>query len=266
MRVVYKLPVKDGVLISISDQEKEIALDNIGAKLEMDKETHLVFVTIIFSGISIHQLQINKTGRIIPKFSDLEEQVFGISSYIANRILIQTAVDVLNLQQGICVTPHISPETPTGEKFLAMHGIAFDVSGLISCHIVRDKFLKPDDFEMGFNFSKAFANYAEGLRVLSPLLRYDLTYKVLEHFCDKIGEKFDKQISSYVIKYDQRFNQLQVKSLRIIRNRIMHPNRKDHLNPSDMASIHEVEAALPLLSDITKILLQTLPEKNCEEI
>lgn len=182
MRVVYKLPVKDGVFISISDQETEIALDNTGVKWEMNKDNHLAFVSIIFSGILIHQLQIDKKGRIIRKFPDLEEQVFSISSYVANRIRILTGVDVLNLQDVIYVKPDILRETSIDEKFLATHEIALHDLFPFSINLVRDKFQKPDDFEKGFDFSKAFANYAEGLRILSPFLQYELTYKVLEHF------------------------------------------------------------------------------------
>ncbi len=166
----------------------------------MDNKNHLAFVKIIFSGISVNQLQINNNGRIIPKFPELEEQVFRVSSYVANRIFIQARVEILNLQYGIYVTPEILPERPTDEEFLAMHEIAFQATLPITWNIIRDRFQKPDDFERGFKFSKAYAHYAEGLRVYSRFLRYEQFFKIIEYFFPN-GETFDAESSAWNIDY-----------------------------------------------------------------
>lgn len=258
MRVVYKLPVKDGVLISVLDQDNKFSFDDIKVEWEVNDKNHLAFVNLIITGV---ELTITDRGFIQDSFPELEERVFQVGSYIANRIFIQTGVEALDPNFVFYGYVNVFPETLEEENIFANYRTAFYSCLPITWNIIKQAFQPPENFTSNFKQSKAFAHYADGLRVSSPFLRYEQFYKVLEHFCDKTGEAFDRRVSIYVIKHDQRFNQAQVENLRIIRNRIMHPNHKNgHLNPSDIASTHNVEAALPLLRDIVKILLQNPPE------
>jgi len=265
MRVVYNLPVKDGVVISISDQEKKIAFDNINVKWEMNKENHLAFVNLIITGI---ELTITNRGFIQDSFPELEERAFQVGSYVANRIFIQTGVEALDPNFVFYGYVNVFPETLEEEKIFANHRTAFHSCLPITWNIIKEAFQPPEDFTNGFMVSKAFANYADGLRVPSPFLRYEQFYKVLEHVCDSRDENlFCNRISSLIFQYDQGFTPDSIRCLRYLRNRIIHPKTPyGHLNPSDVVSTREVESSLPLLQSIVKKLLQHFLEANDEEI
>ncbi len=42
MRVVFKLPVKEAIVISVSDKDSEFLLDDMNVQWETDEEKHII--------------------------------------------------------------------------------------------------------------------------------------------------------------------------------------------------------------------------------
>jgi hypothetical protein len=162
MRVVYKLPIKKGVTISVSAKDKEISFDNIIVEWEKDNKRHLAFVNLI---IADQVLEINDKGFIRDSFPKLEERAFQVGSYIANRIFIQTGVEALDPNFVFYGYVDVFPETLDEEKTFATHDTAFNCCLPETWNVIQQAFQTSEDFTAGFKLSKAYANSADGLRV-----------------------------------------------------------------------------------------------------
>jgi hypothetical protein len=255
--------MKEGIIISIADQDNNISLDNMTVEWKMDNANHLSFVNLVITDVD---LQISDKGFIRDSFPELENKAFQVGAYIANRIFIQTGVEAVDPNFVFYGHVDVFPETPAEEKVFSTHDTALNCCLPITWNVIQQVFQPPKDFVAGFKLSKAYANYTDGLRVMNPFLRYEQFYKVLEHFFNKKGREFDLAVSRHVSKYDKNFDQNQIEKLRNLRNRIVHPRKKGHLNPSDRESTMDVESTLSLLHSLVKILLQSPPGGNKEEI
>lgn len=263
MKVTYQIPIEEKDLIL--GNSKQYTFDGICVEWDVDSKNNLNYINLIISGIPIEKLKELKQRDNNPEVMKLRERMFSVMSYIANRILIEKGRDILDLDYVKNVGFCISPETIDEERYFPKGTIESGAILLLKANIINKALKLPDDFERGFKFSEAYAHYVEGLRVLSPFLRYEQFYKVIEHFFKKKGEKLDLAVSLHVSKYDKGFDHNQIEKLRNLRNRIVHPRKRGHLNPSDIVSTREVEAALPLLHGLIKVLLQNPPESAAKK-
>lgn len=257
MKAVYRLPVRQGIVIPVPDGTPPISFfdtDSFGdtkVSWKADSKGHLEFVELNIFGA---QIQHAPNGAILSSYPELEEFAFRVIAYVANSILIQTGFDAFDPANVLRGTPEIFPETSEEEvKFAKCPktvGSAFTVDALISGNF------RPMEYSAGFGHSAAVASYADGLRVSSPFQQYEQFYKVVGHFFTQEGPDLDKAVSSHASRYDPKYNQAQVEKLRDLRNRCVHPKHSHgHVNPEDVASIREVKSALPIMRALARLLL-----------
>ncbi len=266
MKVIFEIPIIEKDIVFDPIENKQYTFDGINIEWDIDSNKNLNYIKLIISGIPIEMLKELKQGNNEPTVLKLKKRLFSVISYIENRILIEKGRDIVDLDYLRIMPFNIYPETPDEEKYFPKGTIEPMPHLLIRTNIISKKLMLPDDLETGFKFSEVYANYTDGLRVMNPFLRYEQFYKVLEHFFNKKGREFDLAVSRYVSKYDKSFDQNQIEKLRNLRNRIVHPRKKGHLNPSDIKSTMDVESTLSLLHSLVKILLQSPPGGNNEEI
>ena len=259
MKAIYKLPVKQGLVIKVQSGNIPIKLDNTEVRLDVDEYDHLNCVTLIISGAELRR---ESSGTIISSYPELEELVFRMTTYIANNILIQTGFDALCLE-NVLDTPDILPESCEEEEVFANNTITVRSSLIGSYTIQRD--FRPEECITGFNHTAAFASCADGLRITSPFIQYEQFYKVIEHFFKEKGDKLDAAVSKHVkhvLKRNSKYGQAQIEKMRKLRNRCIHPNSYSHLghaNPENIKSVEDVRAELPLMRDLALLLLRHPP-------
>jgi hypothetical protein len=255
MRIIYHLPIKQGIKFSVPSLKPSIKIDDVQISWEVDNEGHLLFFKLGISGV---KPRLNSEGAISSSYPEIKGKAFSVATYIANRFLCQTIVDAIDIEQIFSGSPETILETPDEEQKFSCHqrelwnevSLLYDIQGSF----------KPDNYSAEYIHSIAFSFYADGLRVMHPFVRYELFFKVIEYFFPFEGEKFDARVSKYALRYDKRFDSCQIEELRNTRNRIMHPKaNKGHLNPSDIDAVKEVRSYLDVLHDLVKILLEHPP-------
>lgn len=260
MKVIYRIPLKEKGLVLSHSGYRPYVIDGISVQWEVGSETNLNYINLIMSGIEIGMLKELKQNDTNPKVLELRERMFNVISYIANRILIKKGQDLVDLDYVRIVPLDIYPEASDEDKYFPTGPIESSRPFLVRFNVINKELILPDDFEIGFKHSEAFANYADGIRVTSPFLRYEQFFKIVEYFFSH-KDTFDREVSKHASKYDNRFSQEQIHHLKRIRHRSMHYHVYDgHLNPSDLAAVHEVEANLTLLRELVQLLLKYPPK------
>lgn len=255
MRIIYHLPIKQGIKFSVPSLKQSIKIDDVQVSWEVDNEGHLLFFKLGISGV---EPRLNSEGAITSTYPEIKGKAFRVATYIANRFLCQTIVDAIDIEQIFSGSPETILETPDEEQKFSRHrrelwkevSLPFDIQGSF----------KPDNYSAEYIYDIAFSFYADGLRVMHPFVRYELFFKVIEYFFPFKNKKFNTKSSEYALQYDKRFDNHQIEVLKNTRNRIMHPKAsKGHLNPSDIDAVSEVRSHLVLLHDLVKILLKHPP-------
>lgn len=255
MRIIYHLPIKQGIKFFVSSLKPSIKIDDVQVSWEVDNDGHLLFLKLGISGV---EPRLNSEGVITSTYPEIKEKAFRVATYIANRFLCQTIVDAIDIEKIFSGSPETILETPDEEQKFSCHrrevwketSLLFDILGSF----------KPDNYSAEYIHSIAFSFYADGLRVMHPFVRYEQFFKVIEYFFPFENKRFDAEVSKYALQYDNRFHNGQIEALRTTRNRIVHPKaHKGHLNSSDMVAVNEVRSSLDLLHDLVKILLEHPP-------
>ena len=173
-------------------------------------------------------------------------------------MLQQTGFDTIDPEIVLRATPELYPETPEEEYEYANRPRVISTS-VDTLYHVRAKF-NPSEYPKLFKHSAALALYADGLRVGGPFQQYELFYKVIEYFFGEEGPALDKAVSNHVIAHNAQFDEPQVKALRYLRIRSIHPHPRprvgNHVNPESVEAIREVRANLHLVRDLAHLLLQ----------
>ncbi|MFA4955855.1 MAG: hypothetical protein WC556_02635 [Candidatus Methanoperedens sp.] len=261
MRVEYRLPVKQDINIPVPLGTNSIVIEipdikNTKVQWEVDAKKNLSAVVLVIYGLEIKR---ESKGNHISPYPEPEDEMYAyrLAVYIANCILIQTGFDAIDPEKVLLAAPHVFPETTAEETRKSASGmniIAWEKC-TINVLVPPGEFL-PKEYPAGFCYSAASASYADGLRVSSLFLKYEQFYKVVEHFFTEQGEKLDAAVSKHASQYDQ----VQIKKLRDLRNRCIHPQMAmGHVNPENMNSIQEVRVALPTLRNLAFWLLHNPP-------
>ncbi len=265
MRVEYRLPVKQDINIPVPLGTNSIVIEipdikNTKVQWEVDAKKNLSAVVLVIHGLEIKR---ESKGNNISPYPEPEDEMYAyrLAVYIANCILIQTGFDAIDPEKVLLAAPHVFPETTAEETRKSASGmniIAWEKC-TINVLVPPGEFL-PKEYPAGFCYSAASASYADGLRVSSLFLKYEQFYKVVEHFFTEKGEKLDVSVSKHALQNDFKCNQVQIKKLRDLRNRCIHPQMPTgHVNPENTKSIEEVRAALPDLRNLALWLLSHPP-------
>ncbi len=123
--------------------------------------------------------------------------------------------------------------------------------------------MDPSTYPVNSNHANALANFADGLRVTNPILKYEQFYKVLEHsFSERniVGNNaLDKAVATYVTTFDSQFDECAVRRLRNVRNRCVHPRQANHINPQNFSAVEELRSTLPAMEGLARILIEHPP-------
>jgi hypothetical protein len=251
MKVVYTLPVRPGVEITVASATPELTLGNMIIEWKCDNSQKLKAAVLEFSGVD---LSYTPEGSIDPAPPQVQEHAYRVASYIANRIYTQTSLEVIAPESVLMVAPRVFPETSTEEAaFSKTHRRMWTSINLGSS--IRGMF-DPAGYIPGFDHSAAHGYYADALRAATLFQKYELFYKVVEYFFAEEGPALDTTLSTYVSTYDSTFTISVVKKIRHLRNRSVHPRaRKGHISPERIASVREVRAGLPILGRLVGLLL-----------
>jgi hypothetical protein len=163
LRLVYELTVKAGVKVAFTPEPAPVMLALGAIKSEVIwrvEEGHL-------SGARLALLhQSVSTAEPIKPLPGFEETAFRFVAYVANSILKQTGLDVIDAETVINRSPKLEPETE--EEKLLLTGKKQRV--FAREHIMLTGAL--DVFQIGDNVAhpSALALYADGLRAADPFV------------------------------------------------------------------------------------------------
>lgn len=255
MEVIYRLPAKPDVDLPVRFGTAPIKIDDAEVRWEISSGGKLNTVVLRFPG---QTLRFDNRGVILSTFPELESRAYRLSTYVANRLYQQTSFDAIDPETVLSVTPELYAESLHEEGVLANHLRTVHSSRSVKWAIRRT--FEPSDYPALFRHSAALALYTDGLRVKSPFQKYELFYKVIEYFFPKQGRALDSAVSAYAQQYDPRFSASQIETLRLLRNRVIHPHaRNEHVNPETLEAIYEVRDNLRLLQVLASLLFQHPP-------
>jgi hypothetical protein len=259
MKLKYGIPVKEGSSVTFSSPTTLIEIDP-DTKLTFETDSNRVLTKIVIE-ISNQKIKYDQDGCIITKYQELDDELFRIITYISNSIYIQTTIDAIDTHKDENYSPEPFPETfeekqefATKKKIVTRSiKFAYNVQGSFNIK----------EFTLKLSCTEPVAHYANAIRTVSLLQKYEQFYKVIEcFFGDKLGDKFDKAVSSHAYQYDKMYDDAKIKELRELRIRLVHPKPRKlkHLSPEDFQAFHEVEKNLNTINKLAKLLLDNAPQ------
>jgi len=255
MRVVYQLEVKNEIAIEdtpLTDIKFDIEDAEIGFKINSRR---LKAVKVVFRELPIN---FTEEGIIDPYYPEKRILAYKIFSYIANRILIQTGIECFDPQEILNADGKVFPETIEEERIWNTKRKRFVKSLNMSWSILG--FVKFSDYKDKYIYADAYSNFADGIRAKNLITKYVQFYKVLETFFDKKGSDFDNEVGSYVSRFDSEFTPDRIKTLRILRNRCMHPQHGNgHISSDNIELMNELGRELKTLCNLVNLLLENPP-------
>lgn len=255
MRVSFSLPATRGPVTLVPDENAPSVFADGKVIWQLDGKGNLVSVALVFNGAEIRR---NAEGLILPTYPELNQKAFKLAAFISNSVLIETGVDAIDPYNVFNRSPLIEPETPEEEKAFE-HSVKEAYDSLRLCLSTRDYF-RPTKCVSHFSHSAPLAHYADGIRTVSPLLKFEQFWKVVEHFFIEKGKRLDVVVSAHASKFDPQFTEDKIKELRVIRNRCIHPRaHRGHLSPEDLFSMEYVRLALEPVRVLAHLLLTHPP-------
>lgn len=252
METIYRLAIKSDIDLPVKSGTPPIYIDGAEVRWEVSPEHKLQGVLIRITG---QPMRLDDRGVILSTYPELESRAYRLSTYIANCLFKQTGFDAIAPEEALLSSPELRAET-SHEAHLLANRRRTHHNSLPVMWSVRGTF-QPHGYPTLLAHSAALALYTDGLRVTNPFQKYELFYKVVEHFFSETGTALDDAVSAHALTYDARFSASQIEALRLLRNRIVHPRaRQGHVNPEVLAASREVRANLPLMQDLANLLLQ----------
>jgi hypothetical protein len=251
VKIVYTLPVRQGVAVPVPPGTAGGVLDGVAFSWQLSEGVHLSALVLQFTGA---QVRYNENGAIVPTYPEVEETAYRIANYLSNRVFVQTGYDPIDAEHVFAEAPVNSPEGAAEvELFRTKYKAIWKVLPLgWATHGAFD----PSAYAGGFAHSAAHGYYADALRAASEFQQFELLYKVVEYFFADDGAALDAAVSAHVTPFDPTFDAPTVEWLRQLRNRAVHPRaRKGHVKPENIAHVREVHAALPLMRHLADTLL-----------
>ncbi len=247
MRVIYRAQI--GEAIPVAGQPDPTDLDD-GTRAEWEVEDNrLTALRLILSGMTLERDA--ATGAILMTTPAIEQAAFHAASLVANCLFVQTGIDALDPYAVVQQSPQdIGPETPEEEWEFEQNSRRRVQISLRLGWAIRGTF-DPTSYPRWLASSAALASFADGLRIQSPFARYEQLYKIVKHFFEENGANLDRAVSAHASRFNPSFREQDIKHLRAVRIRSMHPRSHKmgaHLNPESVRDLKEVTAAPRLLT------------------
>ena len=261
MEMIYRLPVKLGVDVPVQSGTSSISIDSAEVSWEIAEGK----LNTVVLRIPNQPLRLDERGVVLSTYPELESHAYRLSTYIANCLFKQTGFDAIDPETVLLKTPELRAETAEEKDILTHRGNTVGTGNRMLYNIHGH--FEPKEYPTIFKHSAAIALYADGLRAKSRFQQYELSFKVVEYFFPKKNgssalpsKALDKAVSGHAYPFDNRFSEPQIKELRELRSRSIHPytypDIGPHANPEDLQALRKVEASLPLLRDLARLLLQ----------
>lgn len=187
---------------------------------------------------------------------DVKEKVYRIASYIANRMLIETKKDIIDLNSIFYCSPVLEAENNEEGDYLKTINQIHSNCIVGSVTVRQPVSIEVQSYLACSHNSLIYNYYAEALRTNNPATKYELSYKVVEYFFEKDLKKSVGNISSYCTPFDGRFDVNTIQRLKDTRNRVTHPLAKlGHLNIENLSDLAIVQKELSLIMDLAKLLI-----------
>lgn len=166
-------------------------------------------------------MQLTREGTIEASGKDIGKMI-GIGKYLADRILVQTNIDAINIESSFDGSPEMSPESiEEEEEFTKRRKMCYKLhaSGWKSISNFN-----PVSYPDGYRIAEAFADYADGLRAIHEKSKIVFFYRVLENFSKKPDSVQPGSFSKYASKFNgyQSYTSDKIRDLSKLRNNSAH--------------------------------------------
>ena len=252
MRVTYRLPVLPGVALTVPPSTNPVTVDGATVEWGIDSSHNLTEVRLIFVGAEIRY---SDTGAIMHSYPELDEKAYKIATYLSGAILVQSGHDAIRSRTVLLKSPDAAPENAAEDALWAITPKVVGASLDTGWSSFRN--LVPTQFGLKYRHSQPYGYLAESMRLENVFQKYEMQFKVLEYFVDETHDRFDNGVSGHISQFDPSYTPAVIKSIRILRNRIVHPHANaGRALPDDLASVREVERMLPVIDQLARLFLE----------
>lgn len=253
MKLTYFMKMKEGESIQVDQPLSPIIIDGIIVVWNINASMELVNIYLVATKLPI---RISNDGYIISSsYPDVEEKIYRVALFIANQFYIQTGLDIIDYDSIFRSSAEVLPETEEEKDIYRKTNKKMSASIEIYSEVVGH--FNPKEYDNDFQYSDAIANYTEGLRAVNVLQKFEQFYKVIEHFFDGTGKKFDMEVSQYVRTFNTNFTEDKIETLRILRNRCIHPQAyRGHINPENMSLVKLVYSEIESIKELAYELIK----------
>jgi hypothetical protein len=208
-------------------------------------------VTIEFAGA---EMRYSERGAILPTYPELQEEVYRVANFVADRLFSQTAYDAIDPGEVFLNAPTTTPENEEEENEFKAKRRSIRVPRKIRW--ATHGLFEPAAYGHGYTHSAAHGYFADAQRATSVFQQFELLFKVVEYFFPEHGPALDAAVSTHIAPYDATYTLTEIEKLRLLRNRSIHPRaEKGHVNPKNIAHVGEVHTALPRMHQLANLLL-----------
>lgn len=258
MKILYKIPTIVDKNLQWKEMLFPITVGRFEISWDISEDNLLRNILVSISGQEIEK---DSSGKIDGIFEHLKDEIFRVVNYLSNKIYVQTGAHVLNPSVVFTIAPDLVAESSEEEHELKTCPKKRAIQYPTSCRIYN--FLDLSDFSEGNSFSEVFSYIADANRVESPFLKFEQFYKVIEYFFGATNGNFDLTVSNYTKQINASYDKNQIKALRELRNRCIHPKaRYGHVNQEDLNAVKEVNNALSILRTLVFQLIKMPPQIN----
>lgn len=263
MKISYKVELNEDVIAVKNPEEfNPIRLNEAEIFWDISHNDILKSLNIVFNGVIINSFLYKEESpedSILIVNREFYEKAFEIATYISNKIFLDTGIDGLNPRLVLDNSPTILPENKEEENIIEKSKKKSFNS--IDVELTITKSLEFKNLQEDIVHYKAISLYAESKRTKNDIQKYELLYKIIEYFFpDNKGDKLDKCVIKYCGEHNMNYESEDfIKSIRILRNRCVHPNSKGYISIEKIRDIEEVEKQLPKIEELVNLLLNHPP-------
>jgi len=259
MKLKYEVPIKEGSSVSLSTGSTSTKIDR-DIKLSFQTDSDKVLTRIVVE-ISNRNIKYDPKDYILTEYPELDDQLFRVITYISNSIYIQTTIDALDPHNSQHYSPELIPESPQEEEELATKKKGIKGSLKIINNIEGNFSIK--ELTLKRPHTEPVAHYANALRTVSLLQKYEQFYKVIECFYGyKGGSDFVEAVSKHALQHDKTYDKARIEAFKKLRVQLVHPKpwgKLAHLSPEDLEAFRNVKAYLKSIQKLAKLLLDNPP-------
>jgi len=255
MKVIYQLEAKEEIAVeSISITDIKLDTESADVVFQLDSR-NIRDVKVIFGGLPINFID---KDTIDPYYPEKRIVAYKIFAYIANRILIQTSKDCFDPLEILNGREVVFPETE--QEKLIWNTKRKHIITLMDTSLSISGYANLLDYKNKYIYADAYSNFADGIRAKNLITKYESFYKVVEKYFDNTGRAFDQEVSNYISRFDSSFTADYIHTLRILRNRCVHPgHRNGHISSDNVELIKELVREIQNLNKLARLLLENPP-------